>query len=72
MVCIPQLNAGTILAFYRLVKWEINLYWEDWGRGVGMKEAGIRESKAPFTRQKIFGTARMKKVRVPKQLVRHG
>ena len=28
MVCIPQLNAGTILAFYRLVKWEINLYWK--------------------------------------------
>ena len=27
---------------------------------------------APFTRQKIFGTARMKKVRVPKKLVRHG
>ena len=27
-VTIPQLNAGTILAFYRLVKWEINLYWK--------------------------------------------
>ena len=27
-VIIPQLNAGTILAFYRLVKWEINLYWK--------------------------------------------
>ena len=27
-VTIPQLNAGTILAFYRLVEWEINLYWE--------------------------------------------
>ena len=48
-VTIPQLNAGTILAFYRLVKWEINLYWkiEEWGsgEGVGMKEAGIREYK---------------------------
>ena len=29
-------------------------------------------TKAPFTRPKIFGTARMKKVRVPKKLVRHG
>ena len=36
-VTIPQLNAGTILAFYRLVKWEINLYWkiEEWGSGEG-------------------------------------
>ena len=48
-VTIPQLNAWTILAFYRLVKWEINLYWKIeeriGGGGVGMKEAGIRESK---------------------------
>ena len=28
--------------------------------------------EAPFTRQKIFGAARVKKVRVPKKLVRHG
>ena len=28
--------------------------------------------KAPFTRQKIFGTVRMKNVRVPKKLVRYG
>ena len=28
--------------------------------------------QAPFTRPKMFGTARMKKVRVPKKLVRHG
>ena len=29
-------------------------------------------TEAPFTGPKIFGTARMKKVRVPKKLVRHG
>ena len=27
-VTIPQLNAGTILAFYRLVNWQINLNWK--------------------------------------------
>ena len=32
----------------------------------------VIEFKAPFTGPKIFGTARMKKVRVPKKLVRHG
>ena len=31
-----------------------------------------RISKAPFTPPKKFGTARMKKVRVPKKLVQHG
>ena len=36
-VTIPQLNAETIFAFYRVVKWEINLYWkiEEWGLGEG-------------------------------------
>ena len=30
------------------------------------------DTRAPFIRPKIFGTARMKKVRVPKKMVRHG
>ena len=32
----------------------------------------VDDTKAPFTRQKIFGTVRMKKVHVPKKLVRYG
>ena len=42
-VTIPQLNAWTILAFYRLVKWEINLYWkieERIGEGGGYEGGG--------------------------------
>ena len=36
------------------------------------EQATETQTKAPFRRPKIFGTARMKKVRVPKKLVRHG
>ena len=48
-VTIPQLNAGTNLAFFSTGKMRnkslLENRRENWGRGVGMKEAGIRESK---------------------------
>ena len=70
MAIVVQQSLISVPARAVVERFKVNNSFETVGVLLGL-DILLQQHKGPLTRQKIFGTARMKKVRVPKKLVWH-